>query len=198
MRVPAAPGVPGGSPAVLSSRALSARRYPPLPAKVAVSRQRGEINIVGGSEGQDQPLMAAVARGTSAMPARIACWRTNAPRLRPRGGWCRVPPGVSRRVGRPAHRVRRPAGRRRRRFRPAEYQKKDPAAAARRSAGAPREQGCPIVCRRALARSIQPVDSRPTIMAISASVFCSRSRSGNRPLPRCATRCRRPQRWLSH
>ncbi len=132
---------------------------PPLPAKGGGFRQRGEINIVGGGEGQDQPLMAAVARHQ-----RHAPWR-GSPALAyecaaagPRGGWCRVPPGVSRRVSRPAHRVRRPAGRRRRRFRPAEYQKKDPAAAARRSAGAPKQRGCPIVCRRALARSIQLVD----------------------------------------
>ena len=53
---------------------------PPLPAKGGGLRQRGEINIVGGGEGQDQPLMAAVARHQRHAGADRLLWRTNAPR----------------------------------------------------------------------------------------------------------------------
>ncbi len=133
---------------------------PPLPAKGGGLRQRGEINIVGGGEGQgsapDGGGRAAPAPCRRGSPALAYTKRAAAG---PRGGWCRVPPGVSRRVSRPAHRVRRPAGRRRRRFRPAEYQKKDPASC-RPSLSWRTESsgGRPIVCRRALARSIQLVD----------------------------------------
>ena len=53
---------------------------PPLPAKGGGLRQRGEINIVGGGEGEDQPLMAAVARDQRHSGADRLLWRTDSSR----------------------------------------------------------------------------------------------------------------------